>query len=99
MSGSVEVPDIVTGITNAIGLNRLWENPQQTDAEKRKSNQKAESAEDEAHRTKQTPDDHGEGGGGGGEGVAPVSLKQEREREKHIHVDHDDDVAGIPRAT
>jgi len=95
MSGTTEIPDIVGSITNAIGLDRLWQTDQQADAEKRKSQQEqeksAESADDEARRTKQTDDS--------GKDVAPVSLKKEREKEaqQHPEADHDMDVYGVPR--
>lgn len=96
MSGSTEIPDILGSITNAIGLDRLWQTEEQTDAEKRKSQQEqekaAESADHEAHRTKQTTDESDKD-------VAPVSIAKEREKEaeQQPETDHDMDVHGVPR--
>jgi len=99
----MEMPDLVSGVTQALGLNRLWETEEQADAEKRKSEQHHdadESAEDEAKRTKQTDDEADKGD------VAPVSIAQEREKEEgggkqeweaDGTADYDMDLHGITR--
>jgi hypothetical protein len=82
MSGSSEIPDFVGSVTNALGLNRLWQSDQQADSEKRKSDQEGrESADEEARRTAQTTDDSG-GWGNGNIGTA----------------DHDAEVHGVPKS-
>jgi|SRR5579859_8157165 len=91
MSASTEIPDVIGGITNAIGLNRLWQTDEQADSERRKSEQ--ESKEEEAHRTKQKGDGHTNGD------LAPVSIAQERTKEKggRGQTDHDIEIHGVPR--
>lgn len=102
MSSATEIPDFVSGVTQALGINRLWQTSEQADAEKRKSEQHdaGESAEDEAKRTKQTQEDEAKGE------VAPVSIAQEREKEQASEegerkpdgaADHDMDVHRITR--
>jgi hypothetical protein len=52
MSGSSEIPDIVGSVTNALGLNRLWQTDEQADSEKRKSDQESrDSPQDETRKT------------------------------------------------
>ena len=75
MSSSAEVPDIVGSITNAIGLNRLWESDQQIDAEHRKSQQEAEPAHTVPTPLPRHTSDSAKAD------VAPVSIAKEREKE------------------
>jgi hypothetical protein len=83
MSGSSEIPDFVGSVTNALGLNRLWQTDQQADSEKRKSDQEGrESADEEARRTAQATNDSG----GWGKGKAGTT-------------DHDAEVHGVPKST
>ena len=77
MASATEIPDFVGAVTQALGLNRLWQTEEQADADKRKNERHGvgESAEDEARRTKQTEDeDTGD--------VAPVSIAKERQKEE-----------------
>ena len=101
MSSATEIPDFVSGVTQALGLNRLWQTEEQADAEKRKNEQHdaGETAEDEARRTKQTDDEDNTD-------VAPVSIAQERDKEDAAGrvkwkadgtADDDMDVHGITR--
>jgi hypothetical protein len=95
MSSSVEVPDIVGTITNAIGLNRLWESDEQLDAEKRKSEQKAEPAKTEPTPIERRPDDDEPRSK---PDVAPVSIDKERENGQagaRADVDPDGGIDGI----
>jgi hypothetical protein len=50
MSASLELPDIVSGITAATGLHKLWQTEEQRDAERRKEQQEQEHEEDEKER-------------------------------------------------
>jgi hypothetical protein len=87
MSASTEIPDVIGGITNAIGLNRLWQTDEQADAEKRKAEQTEESVEDERDRTRQDekPDES--------LNVAPVSIEQKKNKE----IDQDAAIHGVVR--
>src|SRR5947207_3610883 len=91
MSASTEIPDIVGGITDAIGLNRLWQTDQQADSQRRRSEQAEKSADEEARRTNQKDkNDSGD--------VAPASISKEREKTQlHADVDHDVEIHGVPR--
>lgn len=95
MSSSAEVPDIVGTITNAIGLNRLWESDQQLDAEKRKSEQKAEPSKSEPTPLERRPDDDEPPSK---PDVAPVSIAKEGgngEARDHGDVDRDGGIDGV----
>jgi hypothetical protein len=87
MSASAEIPDIITGITDAIGLNRLWQTEQQLDSERRRSEQAKESP-DEARRTnRKDKDDSGD--------VSRISIT--KQKGEHAYVDHDVEIHGVPR--
>jgi hypothetical protein len=98
MSGSTEVPDIIGGISNAIGLNKSWPTDEQVDFEKRKSEQEAEKTKpansEEEHQPIQTPEKAEDSGF-----AAPISIKMEWEKDQKgdTGVDHDIDVHGVPR--
>lgn len=59
MSGSSEIPDIIGSVTNALGLNRLWQTEEQADSEKRKSDQEGRESEDETRKAAQGDDSFG----------------------------------------
>jgi hypothetical protein len=86
MASATEIPDFVSGVTQALGLNRLWQTEEQADAEKRKNEQHdaRESTEDAAKRTKPTDEEDKRD-------VAPVSIATERQKEEGT-TDHDMDV-------
>jgi len=85
MSGSAEVPDIFGGISQALGLNRLWETEEQADSEKRKSDQEGESGDDESRRIKlgKARDE--------GDGVESLSTQKENEGQEGP------DIHGVPK--
>jgi len=89
MSSSTEIPDILGGVTHAIGFNRLWKSDQQADAEKRKSEQETEPPQIERPGSS-TPQNTARGWSGD---VAPVSVAKQREtREETDHKEaHSDD--------
>jgi len=94
MSSSTEIPDILGSITQAIGLNRLWESDQQADAERRKSEQETEPPQTErpASRTPQNTAWRLNGD------MAPVSIAKEcqkGEETDHEEVHSDDDIHDI----
>ena len=91
MSASTEVPDIIGGIANVIGLNRLWQFDQHADSEKLKSEQE-QSSDEEPHRTSQKPKPKDS------EEVVPVSLKKKRGKEQaDADADLDQEVYGVPK--
>lgn len=104
MASATEIPDFVTGVTQALGLNRLWQTEEQADAENRKNEQQGggDSAEVEPRRTKQTEDEDEDKDKGD---VAPVSIAKERQKEEEAivkgqgnaegTVDHDMDVDAV----
>jgi hypothetical protein len=51
MAASSEVPDIFGTLTNAVGLNKLWQTDEQADSEKRKSDQADRSSQEEHQQT------------------------------------------------
>jgi len=83
MSSSAEMPDVIGGISNALGLNKLWQSDEQADSEKRKSDQAHQPSEDEVDRGRKKDN----------KDVAPVSIKDQQPN----GIDHDDDVHGVPR--
>ena len=90
MSASAEIPDIITGITDAIGLNRLWQTEQQLDSERRRSEQAKESPDEVRRTNRKDKDDSGD--------VSPVSItKQRGNTQEHTYVDHDVEIHGVPR--
>ena len=88
MSGTTEIPDILGHITNAVGLDRLWQTNQQADAEKRMSQRQeeervAESTDEKARKIIHTAVEESR------KNVAPVSFTTEPEKERaHVDVDH-----------
>jgi hypothetical protein len=90
MSASTEIPDIIAGITDAIGINRLWQTEQQLDSEKRRSEQANSEADEEGGPTNRDNDNAGD--------VAPVSIVKQRERkQRQADADHDVEIHGVPR--
>ena len=90
MSASTEIPDIIAGITDAIGINRLWQTEQQLDSEKRRSEQAKEEAHEEGGPTNRDNNNSGD--------VAPVSIEKQRERKQgQVDADHDVEIHGVPR--
>src|SRR5215471_19290339 len=89
MSGSSEIPDIITGIADAIGVNRLWQTEQQLDSERRRAKQEKESPDDARHINREDDDGSGD--------VAPVSItKQKGTTPEYAYVDHDVEIHGVP---
>ena len=88
MSASAEIPDIIGGITNTLGLNRLWETEQQQEAESWREKHEDEKDEKEERREKERKEtDEGSGG------VAPVSIADEKRT-----TDHDGDIHGTSKS-
>lgn len=85
MSGSAEVPDILGGISQALGVNRLWETEEQADSEKRKADQAEESRDDESRRIRpgKARDE--------ADGVESVSTQKENEGQEGP------DIHGVPK--
>lgn len=97
MSGSTEIPDIIGGISNTIGLHRLWQTDEQADTEKWKAEREAEETKpadsEEALQTAETLERKEDSGD-----AVPISAKKEWEKEqKGDTIDHDIEIHGIPR--
>jgi hypothetical protein len=87
MSASAEIPDIVSGITNTLGLNKLWQTDAQEDSEKwREQKQGQKDDEEKAQGGKQSDRDY--------QGSGPVSIANEKQ---DGNADHDAEVHGVPR--
>jgi len=97
MSGSTEIPDVLGGITNALGVKHLWDTEEQLDSEKHKPEEAEQRKKEESLQTKKT--DHEDER----RGVVPVSLKKEKEGERESELaegkkaDHDVEIHGVLR--
>jgi hypothetical protein len=93
MSASAEVPDFASGITNTLGINKLWRTDQQEESalwRERQNDEKGDYEDREKQRREQTGEGKGE--------VAPVSIADEKRKETGEGTDHDGEVHGVPRS-
>jgi hypothetical protein len=94
MASSTETPDLLGSLSNALGLNRLWQSDEQADAENRKSEQEGEPLQTEPPTNKTLKDPESRENSG----EASVSIAKEREKERardQEEVDNNDGIQGV----